>query len=435
MGKPRVSQDSATRQSWIDPMGEQVVLKKKYFGWLAGFSLVAGSLSGWTSAAQAVDGCFTDVPGSAAFALDICTLKNLGVFRGHPDGSFRPEAPVTRAAMISFIYRMAGSPQFTPQQQTFNDVAPDNQFYNEIEWAAAQGMTQGWSDGTFRPWQPVARDAVATFLYRQAGSPEIDTSQQLFYDVAPDNQFYRGISWMGSSGISTGWPDGTYHPLEQTSRNAMAAFLARVEYGGVPVQLPVPRPDRIPDSELLTTDFAQKANLALANAGGPHNLPLILQKDQRWANLHYGINGNESDMGHAGCAIASLSMINAYWGQDDGTPLRVLNWAGDRFYVPGQGTSWQIFSSFAQDFGYGFQNLGNSFALAQQKMAEGLPVIVSVRRGTFTTGGHIMVLTAADNGRVRVYDPNDSPEKRHYEQTFGPEVFQNEALSYWTFWR
>ncbi len=73
--------------------------------------------------------------------------------------------------MAAFMYRYAGSPAWTPPVQSpFTDVTPQSVFYKEITWLAAKGVTQGWPDGTFRPYKPVLRDQMAAFMYRFAQS-------------------------------------------------------------------------------------------------------------------------------------------------------------------------------------------------------------------------------------------------------------------------
>lgn len=92
----------------------------------------------------------------------------------------------------------------------------------------AQGITTGWSDGTFRPDSSVNRDAMAAFFYRYAGSPEYTApAQARFTDVPTDKQFYREISWLAAQGVTTGWPDGSFRPVEPVHRDAMAAFVFR----------------------------------------------------------------------------------------------------------------------------------------------------------------------------------------------------------------
>ena len=90
-----------------------------------------------------------------------------GITTGYGDGTFRPSDSVNRDAMAAFFYRNAGSPQFAaPAASPFKDVPANSQFYKEIAWLAEQGITKGWDDGTYRPGEPIHRDAMAAFLYR-----------------------------------------------------------------------------------------------------------------------------------------------------------------------------------------------------------------------------------------------------------------------------
>ncbi len=93
------------------------------------------------------------------------------------DGSrtYRPLNAVNRDAMAAFLYRLAGKPAFTPPATSpFTDITPSSQFYKEITWLAASGISTGWTeqDGskTYRPLSPVNRDAMAAFLYRFGGA-------------------------------------------------------------------------------------------------------------------------------------------------------------------------------------------------------------------------------------------------------------------------
>lgn len=181
---------------------------------------------------------FADVGDDNMYATEIAWLADSGIATGWPDGTFRPYAPVARDAMAAFLYRLFDEPEFTPTGQTFSDVAPDNQFYREIEWLAASGIATGWPDGTFRPYEPVNRDAMAAFVYRFfhdhwfAGTVAAPTppTTSVFVDVATDNPFHAEIAWLASSGIATGWEDGTFRPLTPIARDAMAAFLFRLHW-------------------------------------------------------------------------------------------------------------------------------------------------------------------------------------------------------------
>ena len=132
------------------------------------------------------------------------------------------------------VSNLAGYPQ---SRSYFSDVAEGSQFAKEISWLARCGISTGWSEPggtrTFRPLEAVARDAMAAFLYRMAGNPAYTPpAKSPFVDVTTNNQFYKQITWLASTGISTGWtePDGTrtFRPLDTVARDAMAAFLYRM---------------------------------------------------------------------------------------------------------------------------------------------------------------------------------------------------------------
>ena len=172
---------------------------------------------------------FRDVPVGMQFRADIHWLGSRGISTGWPDGTYRPLRPVTRDAMAAFIYRLAGSPAFTPPARSpFRDVTPTSQFYKEITWMRARGLSTGWPDGTFRPTAPIARDAMAAFLYRLAGSPRYTPrTVSPFTDITPRRMHYKEMSWLYDTGLTTGYPDKTFRPLGATNRDAMAAFMHR----------------------------------------------------------------------------------------------------------------------------------------------------------------------------------------------------------------
>ncbi|WP_229741972.1 S-layer homology domain-containing protein [Kocuria dechangensis] len=79
-------------------------------------------------------------------------LSQIGVVKGYPDNTFRPDEKVTREATAAFLYRLAGSSAYTaPPTSRFSDVKPGAPFYKEISWMAEQGFATGWPDRSFRP--------------------------------------------------------------------------------------------------------------------------------------------------------------------------------------------------------------------------------------------------------------------------------------------
>ena len=121
----------------------------------------------------------TDIE-SSAFVNEITWLAYSGITTGYPSGDgtaeFRPLGNVTRDAMAAFLYRFAGSPEWElPDESPFIDVTPDSPFYHEITWLESTGITTGWTTPKgqeYRPFSRITRDAMAAFLFRFAGSPD-----------------------------------------------------------------------------------------------------------------------------------------------------------------------------------------------------------------------------------------------------------------------
>ena len=181
---------------------------------------------GWT-----VTSPFTDVAISDTFFAEISWMFDRAISTGYGDRTYLPLASVSRQAMAAFMYRFAGQPDFTPPVSTpFNDVATDSAFYKEICWMADQGISTGYGDGGFHPSANVSRQAMAAFMYRFAGSPAFTPpGTSPFNDVATDSPFYAEIAWMADAAISTGYGDGGFHPTANVSRQAMAAFMHRLD--------------------------------------------------------------------------------------------------------------------------------------------------------------------------------------------------------------
>jgi len=174
---------------------------------------------------------FIDVPPEHSFFADIEWLADSGVTGGYTDGTFRPGAQITRGSMAAFLYRYAGEPPFTaPSTPTFDDVPTNHVFYDEVEWAAAAGITGGYADGTFRPAASITRGSISAFFYRLAEEPPfVAPVTPSFDDVPISNVFYESIEWLADTGITGGYPDDTYRPSSAVTRGTFAAFLHRYD--------------------------------------------------------------------------------------------------------------------------------------------------------------------------------------------------------------
>jgi immune inhibitor A len=192
----------------------------------------ASPLSSTDTVKLAVVGCtappFPDVPISHPFCGEITWMKDSNIATGYGDGTYKPSNPVLRQAMAAFLARAADAtldPCLTPP---FPDVPTTHPFCEEIQWIRDRGISTGFGDGTYRPQTVVTRQAMAAFMARLANATLTDCTTQPFSDIATSHPFCREIQWMKTTGISTGFGDGTYRPSQAVSRQAMAAFILRL---------------------------------------------------------------------------------------------------------------------------------------------------------------------------------------------------------------
>ncbi len=137
------------------------------------------------------------------------------------------------------LLRLQVTPSPDPHCTTapFVDVPVDSPFCGEIAWMAAEGISEGYPGGLYKPDLAVTRMAAAAFLYRLEGSPDgpdPTCSAPPFADVPEDHPFCGEIAWMASEGISTGYDDDTFRPEADVTRMASAAFLYRLANGSQP---------------------------------------------------------------------------------------------------------------------------------------------------------------------------------------------------------
>ena len=174
---------------------------------------------------------FDDVGLGHPFFDDVDWMASQFIAEGYADGLFRPTAPVTRQATAAFFHRMAGSPYSDWDGiPPFPDVQWNSPFIRDVAWF--RGLADGYPDGLFHPAAPVSRQAMAAFLYRYAGSPDVPVDGAPFPDVPADHAFAEAVTWLARTRITGGYDDGTFRPTAPVSRQAMAAFLHRFVEGG-----------------------------------------------------------------------------------------------------------------------------------------------------------------------------------------------------------
>lgn len=133
-------------------------------------------------------------------------------------------------------------------------------------------------------------------------------------------------------------------------------------------------------------------------------VPLFIQWDARWGYLDYGKN----ICGISGCGPTSLAMVAYYLtGDPKYTPAYMLQFATEGKHVgAGGGTNWSLFNKGAVDLGFNVEELPAVESRVAKRLQDGIPVVVNVKEGKFTTGGHYMVLVGYEDGMFRINDPN-----------------------------
>ncbi|QIM19326.1 hypothetical protein G7066_13440 [Leucobacter coleopterorum] len=187
---------------------------------------------------------FIDVPTYHRFYQQIAWMHQTGLSTGTATAQgpvYGPKSAVTREAMAAFLYRLdALKTRKPPAKSPFIDVSVNQKFYRQIAWMAETGLSTGTRTATGSRYDPkaaVSREAMAAFLYRlEAPKGYSPPKTSPFSDVPTNHRFYREIAWMRSSGLSTGTPQPggkpIYAPKDPVSREAMAAFLFRMETNG-----------------------------------------------------------------------------------------------------------------------------------------------------------------------------------------------------------
>ncbi len=176
------------------------------------------------------DSVFADFPTDANGYEESILLANEGITAGcDPDGDmFCPHCRTSRAAMVTFLVRAAGiDTSNPPSEPTFDDVSVDSTFYGYIEAAYAAGITNGCGDGVFCPNNPVSRQAAAAMIRRTLQWDEVEPQQPTFDDVPEEHFFYGDIESLAERCVTQGYTDGTFRPNNEVPRRVAAIFIAR----------------------------------------------------------------------------------------------------------------------------------------------------------------------------------------------------------------
>lgn len=168
---------------------------------------------------------FNDVTVRDYFYDAVKWAVDRGITSGTSRYTFSPDAPCTRAQVVTFLWRAAGCPQPTSKSNPFADVRADDYFYDAVLWAVEHGITNGTSAKTFSPDATVTRAQVVTFLWRANGQPAAGNSG--FLDVSSNAYYARAVDWAFANGITTGMDYGAFGPDTACTRAQIVTFLYR----------------------------------------------------------------------------------------------------------------------------------------------------------------------------------------------------------------
>ena len=208
----------------LDKNGDKVKLTEKNgkytFTMPAGKVTVKGSF-----VEEAPEQIFTDVPVDAYFYEAVKWAAEKGITGGVGNGLFAPNQPCTRAQIVTFLWRAAGSP--TPKNMSsFADVPADAFYAKAVAWAVENGITGGTGDGKFSPDATCTRAQAVTFLYRASGAPAV-SGNAAFSDVATNAYYAAAVKWAEKNGITGGIGGGLFGSDNNCTRAQIVTFLYR----------------------------------------------------------------------------------------------------------------------------------------------------------------------------------------------------------------
>lgn len=150
-----------------------------------------------------------------------------GITTGVTNTLFRPNNPCSRAQVMTFLWRAAGEPTPNISEHPFVDLADDSYYYDAVLWAYEQSITTGVTATEFRPNNPCTRAQIVTFLWRAAGTPEVEEADSSFEDVSVDSYYAEAVDWAVAEEITTGVSTNRFAPDRICTRAQIVTFLFR----------------------------------------------------------------------------------------------------------------------------------------------------------------------------------------------------------------
>ena len=210
-----------------DASGSKIKVKDKGDGKFT-FTMPASKVTVSAEFAEIETLDFADVPTDAYYYEAVKWAAKKGITGGIGNGLFGPNQPCTRAQIVTFLWRAAGSPE-PKSMSSFSDVSADSYYAKAVAWAVENGITTGTGDGKFSPDATCTRAQSVTFLFRAIG--KLVDSKAEFSDVLTDSYYANAVAWAVENGVTNGIGDGLFGPDNSCTRAQIVTFLFRAYQG------------------------------------------------------------------------------------------------------------------------------------------------------------------------------------------------------------
>ena len=169
---------------------------------------------------------FGDVENTAYYYDAVKWAVEKGITSGTEEGAFSPNGECSRAQMVTFLWRAAGSPKMDDFSNPFADIDKNAYYYDAVMWAVKNGMTLGVSETEFAPDNQVTRAQSVTFLWRFAGEPST-SEENSFTDVNNDTYYNGAVSWAAIENVTNGLTETSFGPDAVCVRAQIVTFIYR----------------------------------------------------------------------------------------------------------------------------------------------------------------------------------------------------------------
>lgn len=171
---------------------------------------------------------FEDVEDSDYYYDSVRWAVEHGITEGTSNTTFAPKDFCSRGQVITFLWKALGSPEPLHSTNPFTDVPSDAYYTKAILWASENGIASGTTDSTFSPEAPCSRAQVMTFLWKMKGQPDPESTESPFPDVTSSDYFYQPVLWASEENITTGLIDSRFGAQDQCNRAQVVTFLWHV---------------------------------------------------------------------------------------------------------------------------------------------------------------------------------------------------------------